>query len=71
MLQKGSSITVPRGATTYYLKCLVSNNKEKNYKAYKETGKCDPYTGKKAGHRNCLSERPDVRFIIKDFKVAI
>lgn len=60
MLQKGT-----RGAPTYYLKCLVSNNKKKNYKAYTETGKCDPYTGKKAGHRNCLSERPDSRFIIK------
>lgn len=29
MLQKGSSIPVPRGAPTYYLKCLVSNNKKK------------------------------------------
>lgn len=65
MLQKGSSIPVPRGAPTYYLKCLVSNNKKKTTRHIQKQENVTHTLEKKAGHRNCLSERPDIRFIIK------
>lgn len=41
-------------ATIYNMKCLLTN---KNYKAYKEIGRCDPFTKKKRRQTACESDK--------------